>query len=98
MLASTVPQELAGQGSGRLAVFEGDLTVDQDPVVSLRLLDTPPLAAGQILGNFRRQNLQLCEIIHHDIRRSVFPYGATVFEAANMGRQIAQLEMRILQA
>src|SRR5690349_18397841 len=33
LLASTVPQELAGQGSRRLAVFKGDFTVDQDPVV-----------------------------------------------------------------
>src|SRR6516164_11657898 len=88
-LASTVPQKLPRQGSRRLAVFKGDLTVDQDPVVALGLLDTPPLAAGQVFSDFRRQNFQLGEIIDHDIRRRLLAAGAALFEAAQMGRQIA---------
>jgi hypothetical protein len=49
--AATIPQKLAWQGPRGFAVFKGDFTVDQNPVVTLRLLDTPPLAPWQILGN-----------------------------------------------
>src|SRR6516225_7036413 len=35
--AAAVAQEFAGQRAGGLAVFKGDLTVDQDPVVALGL-------------------------------------------------------------
>src|SRR6266849_2299310 len=80
---STIPQELARQGSRRLAVFKGDLTVDQDPVVSPGLLNPPPLAPGQVFGHFRGQNFQLFEVIHDDVRGGVLPEGATVLEAAD---------------
>ena len=50
-----------------------DFAVDQDPVVSLGLLDTPPFAAGQVFGHFRRQNFELRQVINHDVRRSVLP-------------------------
>ena len=33
--ASTIRQEPAGQCTGRPAVFEGDLAIDQDPVIAL---------------------------------------------------------------
>ena len=42
------------------------MTVDQDPVVALGFLNTPPLAARQVFGDFRGQNLELIEIIDHD--------------------------------
>src|SRR5690349_23622810 len=85
-LASTVPQKLPRQGSRRLAVFKSDLTVDQDPVVALGLLDTPPFATRQVFGHFRGQNFQLIEVVDHDVRRSLLAQRATVFEAAQMGR------------
>src|SRR5271154_46592 len=81
--ASAVAQKLAGQRAGRLAVLKGDLTVDQDPVVALGFLDPPPLAAGQVFGHFRGQNLQLVEVIDHDVGRRLLAYRATVFEAAH---------------
>src|SRR5271166_5185091 len=51
-LAAAVVEEFAGEGAGGLTVFKGDLAVDEDPVVALGFLNPPPLAPGQIFGDF----------------------------------------------
>lgn len=41
-------------------------TVDQDVPVALGLLDAPPLACRQVVGDFDR--LQIVQILDHDVR------------------------------
>src|SRR5258708_40188284 len=56
--------------------------------------------APPTLCRFRpaHQNFQLFEVIDHDVGRRPLAYGATVFEAAEIGRQITQPVMGLLQA
>ena len=50
-LTAAVTQQQSGESAGGLAVLKRNLAVDHRPAVAIGLLNTPPLAAGQVLGN-----------------------------------------------
>src|SRR5438552_1917750 len=57
---------------GLAVVLDRHLAVDEDEAITLRALDAPPLAAGEIVRDLRRQAGELLEVVDDDVRRRTF--------------------------
>src|SRR5205814_1706131 len=90
VLASlAMAQQPAGRRAGAAPVLERHLAVDDRPAVALRLLDTPPLAAREVIRDLARplrQHFQVLQIVDDDVCRGALPQEAAVLETRRMRR------------
>src|SRR5207244_2946224 len=82
---------------GLAVVLDRHLAVDEDEPVALRALDAPPLAAGKIVRDFRRQAGELLEVVDDDVRRRTFDERPAVAEAGAVGGEGGQAPVGVLE-
>jgi len=70
--AAAVAQQAARYGTGLVTVLEDRLAVDHHGLITLGPLHTAPFAAREVVDNFHRQDVQLVEVVNHDIGRCSF--------------------------
>ncbi len=87
---------------GALAVFEGDLAVDDGSTLyPSRPLHSPPLAARKVVRRPRRPSRASHPgslVVDDDVGRSAFAERAAIAEAGSMGGQGAEADSGPLRA
>src|SRR2546426_12720691 len=80
LLGAAVTEESPGVMSRLPVVLDRHLAIDQHVAVAASTLDTSPLAAGEVVGDLGRQDLEPLVVVNHHVRRRPFHERAPVAE------------------
>src|SRR3989442_15271936 len=97
LLGAAVTEESPGVMSRLPVVLDRHLAVDEHVAVAAGALEAPPLAAGKVVGNLGRQDLEPLEVIDDHVRRRTFHERAAVAEPRTVRRQRRQPPVGVLE-